>query len=87
MKKKQFICLAGAHLTQNIGTQTQILLSNYLINPDILLQNVILGFIEDELNCFCGIVNRRKAFRLISSRDHCQRSSPSRISDTPQAGF
>ena len=24
---------------------------------------------------------------LISSRDHCQRSSPSRISDTPRAGF
>ena len=26
-------------------------------------------------------------FSLISIRDHCQRSSPSRISDTPQAGF
>ena len=24
---------------------------------------------------------------LVSSQDHCQRSSPSRISDTPQAGF
>ena len=33
------------------------------------------------------MVNRRKAFSLISSRDHCQRSSPSRISDTPRAGF
>ena len=32
-------------------------------------------------------VDRRKTFSLISSRDHCQRSSPSRISDTPQAGF
>ena len=28
-----------------------------------------------------------KAFSLIFSRDHCQRSSPSRISDTPRAGF
>ena len=36
---------------------------------------------------FCGMVNRRKAFSLISSRDHCHRSSPSRISDTPRAGF
>ena len=34
------------------------------------------------MNCFCGMVDRRKAFSLISSRDHCQRSSPSRISDT-----
>ena len=36
---------------------------------------------------FCGMVDRRKAFSLISSRDHCGRSSPSRISDTPRAGF
>ena len=43
---------------------------------------------KDELmNCFCGMVDRRKAFSLISSQDHCQRSSPSRISDTPRAGF
>ena len=34
------------------------------------------------MNCFCSMVDRRKAFSLISSRDHCQRSSPSRISDT-----
>ena len=34
------------------------------------------------MNCYCGMVDRRKAFSLISSRDHCQRSSPSRISDT-----
>ena len=39
------------------------------------------------MNCFCGMVDQRKAFSLISSRDHCQRSSPSRISDTPGAGF
>ena len=39
------------------------------------------------MNCFFGMVDRRKAFTLISSRDHCQRSSSSRISDTPRAGF
>ena len=39
------------------------------------------------MNCFCSMVDRRKTFSLISSRDHCQRSSTSRISDTPQAGF
>ena len=39
------------------------------------------------MNCFCGMIDRRKAFSLISSRDHCQRSLPSRISDTPRAGF
>ena len=31
------------------------------------------------MNCFCGMVDRRKAFSLISSRDHCQRSLPSQI--------
>ena len=39
------------------------------------------------MNYFCGMVDRRKVFSLISSQDHCQRFSPSRISDTPRAGF
>ena len=39
------------------------------------------------MNCFCSMVDLRKAFSLISSRDQCQRSSPSRISDTPLTGF
>ena len=39
------------------------------------------------INCFWGIVDRRKVFSLISSQEHCQRSSPSLISDTPRAGF
>ena len=37
------------------------------------------------MNCFCGMVDRQKAFSLIPSRDHCQRSSPSQISCTPQS--
>ena len=37
----------------------------------------------NELNCVCDMVDRRIAFSLISSLDHCQRFSPSRISDTP----
>ena len=39
------------------------------------------------MNCFCGMVDQRMALSFISSRDHCQKSSPSRISETPQAGF
>ena len=39
------------------------------------------------MNCFCGMVDQRKVFSLISSWNHCQRSSPLRISDTPQAEF
>ena len=43
---------------------------------------------KDELvNYFCGMVDRRKAISLTSSRNHCQRSSPSRISDMPRTGF
>ena len=33
------------------------------------------------------MVDRPKAFSLISSQDHCQRSSPSRMSDTLWTGF
>ena len=39
------------------------------------------------MNCFCGMVDRRNASSLIFSRDHCQKFSPSRISDTLQTGF
>ena len=37
--------------------------------------------------CFCGMVDRRKAFSFISGQDYYRRSSLSRISDTPQAEF
>ena len=38
-------------------------------------------------NCFCGMVDRRKAFSLTSSWNHCQTPSPPLISGTPRAGF
>ena len=40
-----------------------------------------------KMNCFCGMADRQKAFRLISSWDLCQRSSSLWISDTPRAVF
>ena len=42
---------------------------------------------ESDEDCFCGMVEQGKTFRLISNRDHCQRSSPLQISDTPRAGL
>ena len=39
------------------------------------------------MNCFCGMVNRRKVLSFTSRRDHCQRSSPLRISDTSREEF
>ena len=39
------------------------------------------------MNCFCSMVDQRKVFSLISSQDHCQRSSPLRIFDMLRAGF
>ena len=39
------------------------------------------------MNYFCCMVDQRKAFSLNSSRGHCQRSSPSQISNTMWAGF
>ena len=53
------------------------------------VKNTFLGGWKHKIwmNCFCCMVDRRKAFSLISIQDHCQRSSASRISDTPRAGF
>ena len=42
---------------------------------------------DDDDKFFCVMVDQRKAFNLNSSRNHCQRSSPSPISDTPRAGL
>ena len=39
------------------------------------------------MNCFCGMVDRRKAFDLISNWEHCQKFSPWQISDTLRTGF
>ena len=36
------------------------------------------------MNCFCGMVDQRNGFILISNQNHCQRSSPLRISDKLQ---
>ena len=39
------------------------------------------------MNCFRGMVERREALSLISSRDHCRRFPPLQISDKPRTGF
>lgn len=39
------------------------------------------------MNCFRGMVDRRKAFSLITRGDHFQRFSPSQMPDTLRAGF
>ena len=57
------------------------------LRPVNLFKKETLMMMMMIMNCYCGMVDWWKAFSLISSRDHCQRSSPSRISDTPQAGF
>ena len=51
-------------------------------SKDILLPRMMMK--KNLMNCFCGMVDWRKAFSLISSWGHCQRSSPSRI---PWAGL
>ena len=61
---------------------------NLMSRPAVVLNSLVHHpLLMMMMNSFCGMVDQRKAFSLISSRDHCQRSSPSRISDTPRAGF
>ena len=68
-----FSAVGTSYQTDNIAT----------ITWQIMFNKICLMMM---MNCFCGMVNRRKAFSLIPSRDHCQRSSPSQISDTPGVG-
>ena len=57
----------------------------FIFAKEIWWKNIIKKFLM--MNCLCGMIDLQKAFSLISSHDHCQRSSPSRISNTSWAGF
>ena len=80
-----YLQLLGMRKLQSFETlHKQLLLlcrSKCLFSPQLSTKRCTL------MNCYCGMVDRRRAFNLISTRDHCQRSSPSQISDTPRAGF
>ena len=71
-----------------ITTAHKLILFVYILL--MLLQNHVshkLGLVMIMINCFCGMVDQQKALGLISSWDHCQRFSSSKISNTPRAGF
>ena len=59
----------------------------FIQNVMMMLLMMMMMMMMMMMSCFCGMVDRQKAFILISSRDHCQRFSPLQISDTPRAGF
>ena len=61
--------------------------SIYFVLDLYWIHNTVIYFFSNFFFFFCGMVDQWKAFNLISSQDHCQRSSPLRISDTPWAGF
>ena len=68
------------YLQYNKSRQSKTKASPFMTHLSLFLMMMMM-------NCFCSMVKRGKAFSLISSRGHCQRSSPLRISNTPQAGF
>ena len=39
------------------------------------------------MNCFCGMVYQQNMLSLVSNWDHCQKFSPSQISDSSRVGF
>ena len=60
---------------------------NILIRLMMMILMMMMMMMMMMMNCFFGMVDRRKALNFISSQDHCQRSSPSRILDTLRAGL
>ena len=65
---------------------------NFIENKKLWLTSILgldgdAAAADDDEELFCGMVDRRKAFSLISSLDHCQISSPLRISNMLWAGF
>ena len=67
--------------TRKIGSQEGGFL-NFMMMMMIMMMMMMIV-----MDCFCGMVDRYGMISLISSRDHSQRSSPSRISDMPRTGL
>ena len=74
----------GYHCLQNLFFF--LLFVSLLTAPIVKNINILPGMMMI-MNCFCGIIDRRKVVSLISRQDHCRRYSPMRISNTPRAGF
>ena len=74
---KILLLMRSEDIETNPGPKKQLL---------IMMMMVIMMMVK-MMNCFCGMVDRRKAFSFISSRDHCPRSSSSRTSDTPRGSI
>ena len=75
------VCVCVATMLQKIKHTK---LYKYIYNMYIYIYvyiyiYIIYIYMMMMMNCFCGMVDRRKAYSLISSWDHCQSSSPSRI--------
>ena len=87
-RKLHFLCSEyGRCRSAEVQLQMNTVILKHLKKCHVKDYSKIFMLMMMMMNCFCGVVDRRKALSLISSRDHCQRSSPSRISDTPRAGF
>ena len=74
------------HLTYKVhrnipGLRVLAVCMGFYLTPDVDDDD------DDDDELFLQYGYRRKAFSLISSRNHCRKSSPSWISDTQRAGF
>ena len=45
----------------------------YMVHKPVCFLSIYTHFDDDDELFFCGMVDQRKAFSLISSQDHCQR--------------
>ena len=74
-------------LPMSFGVQQERTLKLVLLMMMMMMMMIMMMMMMMMMNCFCAIVDQRKTFSLISSRDHCLRSSLLRISDKPRTGL
>ena len=84
-KKKSF-CLLTFLVDECPGIFLHPSIFSIIHSRSAKIMNNALSDDDDDYG-FCGMVDQRKVFSLIFSRDHCQRPSPSQISDMWRAGF
>ena len=85
--KRELQQIASNHSSDIDFKDCMKLYNDYTKEPYSFLVMMMMMMMMMMINCFCGMVDRRKVFSLTSSQDHCQRSSLFWIYDTPQADF
>ena len=76
------IALKRSLIEDPVAAKLKLAFDGHLRSLVMIMMMMMMMMMIMIMNCFCGMTNQRRTFSLISSWDHCQRSSLSQSSGT-----